>query len=141
LGLCSILPNILPLAAIGFLLRATGQPLQYISALALTMCLGIAVDDTIHYLYRYRSATGAGMNALAAVHDATRRVGAALCASTIVLVAGLVLLQVSSLPMVRRFSLLCIITLVIALLADLVVLPALLLLAPGKPAPQTNPRK
>ena len=53
MGLISILPNVFPLAVTGTFLALTGQALEMVSVCAFTVCLGIAVDDTIHFLTRF----------------------------------------------------------------------------------------
>ena len=49
IGLISIIPNLFPLALAGSYLAITGQSLEIVSVCAFTVCLGIAVDDTIHF--------------------------------------------------------------------------------------------
>ena len=61
LGLFSVLPNVFPLAATAALLVVAGMPIQYTSVMSFTICLGIAVDDTIHFLVRYRKLRAAGL--------------------------------------------------------------------------------
>jgi predicted RND superfamily exporter protein len=123
-GLVSILPNVLPLLATGTLLLAMGRGLQFASVLALTIAFSIAVNDTIHYLNRYRQLRGAGMPREKAVPLATRNVGPVMTATTAVICAGLCATFFSGLPLTSLFGLLCAFLLVIALIADLVLLPA-----------------
>ena len=54
IGLISVIPNIFPLAVAGTYLAVTGQKLEIVMVCAFTVCLGIAVDDTIHFLTRYQ---------------------------------------------------------------------------------------
>lgn len=134
LGLKSILPNLLPMVVSGAGLVIFGLPLQYTSALALTLCLGVAVDDTIHFLYRFRENRAHGLDPEAAVAEALITVGASLLTSTAILIAGFAVLQFSELPSIRLFSGLAMLTLMTALLADLFILPALLLIRRTKSA-------
>jgi len=126
LGLISFLPNVLPLAVTLGLLVLLGEPLRYNSALALTICLGVAVDDTVHLLFRYRAARRRGEAPSPAVLEALPATGSALVNSTLILGVGLAMLLFSSLPTIRLFGLLCIVTLLVALVADLILLPAML---------------
>jgi len=126
LGAISFLPNLLPLAVTFGLLGILGEPLRYNSALALTICLGVAVDDTVHLLFRYRRARQEGFLPADAVRTALPAVGAALVNSTLILTAGLGMLLFSSLPTIRLFGVICIVTFLIALAADLILLPAML---------------
>ncbi len=57
-GLIAIVPNLFPLAATGAMLAFFGVPLVIETVCAFTICLGIAVDDTIHFLSRYRVEIG-----------------------------------------------------------------------------------
>lgn len=54
IGLISVVPNLFPLAVTATMLVAMGRPLEISSVCAFTICLGIAVDDTIHFLTRFR---------------------------------------------------------------------------------------
>ncbi|MEZ5840692.1 MAG: MMPL family transporter [Hyphomicrobiales bacterium] len=127
-GLVSLFPNLLPILATGTYLVTTGQGLQFSSAIALTIAFGIAVDDTVHFLNRYRH-DRAGLPAPEAVRVANTAVGPVLVATSIVLCIGIGLTFISQLPMMRLFGRLCVLTLGTALVADLVLLPALLLIA------------
>jgi hypothetical protein len=126
LGLISIVPNTLPLAAAATYLVVTGQPLEMVSVCAFTICLGIAVDDTIHFLSRYNEEqTGPGTRN-EKIERAFHGVGTGLIMTSIVLVAGFASVATSPTPDIQKFAILGVITLVTALLADLFLLPALL---------------
>jgi hypothetical protein len=53
LGLISVIPNVFPLAVAGVWMVWSGYSLELVSVCAFTVCLGIAVDDTIHFLTRF----------------------------------------------------------------------------------------
>jgi hypothetical protein len=126
LGLISILPNILPQVFVGALLVVLGRPLQMIGAVLFTLLLGLAVDDTIHFLARYRREREATDDVRQAVCRAGAAVGLAVVTSTVVLVAGYSILLASAVPTNRLFALLMSAGLGAALVGDLVILPALL---------------
>ncbi len=133
LGLISIIPNIFPLAATGFLLLVVGQHLEIVSVCAFTVCLGIAVDDTIHFLTRYQEETAQTSDRKLAIRNAFVGVGTALIMTTIVLVIGFSTALLSDARDHRIFAMMGILTIGSALFADLLFLPALLLrYAPGK---------
>jgi len=138
LGLVSVVPNVLPLLAVTTVLVFTLGSLQYASVAVLSIGLGLAVDDTIHLLtaYRRRGGRAAGRRA---VEDAIRTVGVALCATTVVLLAGLGPLVLSGLPTVQLFGALICVLLVAALVADLVFLPALLVLVSDRAPEPVSP--
>lgn len=125
LGLIAIVPNMLPLAGAAAWMVFTGQPLDIVSVCALTICLGIAVDDTIHFLSRYRFELAQGLPRVAAIRQAFAEVGTGMIMTTIVLVVGFSSVLVSDNRDHRAFALLGVVTLSIALLCDLFCLPAL----------------
>ena len=125
LGLIAIVPNMLPLAAAGGWMVLTGQPLDIVSVCALTVCLGIAVDDTIHFLSRYRYELDQGLDKQTAIRQAFAEVGTGMIMTTIVLVAGFSSVFASDSRDHRAFASLGVVTLGIALLCDLFCLPAL----------------
>jgi len=125
LGLIAIVPNMLPLAAAGGWMVLTGQPLDIVSVCALTVCLGIAVDDTIHFLSRYRFELDQGLDKQTAIRQAFAEVGTGMIMTTIVLVAGFSSVFASDSRDHRAFASLGVVTLGIALLCDLFCLPAL----------------
>ena len=125
-GIISIIPNILPLAATAALRAMIDVSLDIASACSFAICLGIAVDDTIHFLTRFRNEQAAGHD----VHTAIRRtfvtVGTALVMTTVVLVSGFASVMTSQLPTHFLFAAMACTTIGIAVLADLFILPALL---------------
>ncbi len=122
----ALLPNILPIIIVGAFLHLTGRGLQFSGALAMTIALGIAVDDTIHLLSRLRhheQQAGIGIPILAALTD----VGPALISTSIILVLGIAVTGFSQMPTVANFGFLSGLVIVLALVADLLVLPAIVL--------------
>ncbi len=130
LGLASVVPNLLPILGIMLWLFATDQALSMTGIIALTVALGIAVDDSIHLLNRYCRA--GRQNAQRAVEHALGEAGPPMAVTTLVLVSGLSVTQLSSLPTVGLFGVLVIAAQIIALAADLCVLPAFLRLQKNK---------
>ncbi|MGK0217627.1 MAG: putative RND superfamily exporter protein [Planctomycetota bacterium] len=126
LGLVAVLPNVFPLAVAGSVLVALGIQLQVASVLAFTVCLGIAVDDTIHLLARYQHERRAGLEPSEAAIQAFLHVGRALIATTLVLLCGFGVMFLSSIATSKLFALIAVIGLIAALLGDLILLPALL---------------
>lgn len=126
LGLISVVPNIFPLAMTGALMWLFGQSLEIVSVCAFTVCLGIAVDDTVHFLTRYREELSRGGSPSAAIRRAFIGVGTALVMTTIVLIVGFATALLSDARDHRIFATMGILTIGGALFADLVFLPALL---------------
>jgi hypothetical protein len=126
LGLIAVLPNLLPLAAISAWLWIGGRHLDVTSAVAFTVCLGIAVDDTVHVLSRFRRELLRGGSVREVVERSVLAVAPALFVTTAVFVAGFGVLLLSPFPNLRLFGELSAIGFAAALAGDLVLLPALL---------------
>ena len=126
IGLISIVPNCFPLAVAGTWLAVSGQSLEVVTVCAFTVCLGIAVDDTIHFLTRFLEERKRTDDDEEAIRKAFTGVGTALIMTTIVLVAGFSTVLLSDSRDHFIFASMGAITLTAALFADLVFLPALL---------------
>ena len=126
IGLISIIPNVFPLAITGTYLACTGQSLELVSVCAFTVCLGIAVDDTIHFLTRFTEESARTDNREEAIRRAFTAVGTALIMTTVVLVAGFSTVLTSDSRDHRIFATMGGLTIAAALFGDLIFLPALL---------------
>jgi predicted RND superfamily exporter protein len=131
-GLISIIPNVMPLAVSGALQFFMVGSLGIAATCSFAICLGIAVDDTIHYLHHFRSERRKGSSPIVANQKTFVAVGSALVLTTIVMTAGLGTVMTSQLPPHVSFAAMACVTLVVALPADLIFLPALLTLFPGR---------
>jgi uncharacterized protein len=127
IGLISIIPNIFPLAVTGTFLVLAGQSLEIVSVCAFTVCLGIAVDDTIHFLTRFQEERPHSANDYDAIRRAFIGAGTGMIMTTLVLVAGFMTVVFSDMREQRVFAIMGALTLAAALFGDLVLLPALLL--------------
>ena len=127
-GMLSIIPNLTPIAvAFGIWGIFVGQ-INMAVAVVLGMTLGIVVDDTIHLLSKYiRARKELGKSPEDAVRYSFSTVGRAVIITTIILVAGFSVLMQSSFGFNADMGKLAAITMVAALLLDLLLLPALLL--------------
>ena len=127
LGLVSLVPNFLPaimsFGLWGYLVGRVGLAGSVVTAMA----FGIIVDDTIHFLTRYRQARRDGLAAPEAVRSAFRTVGRALWTTTAILSLGFLVFAFSGFELSWALGLLITITIVFALLADFLLLPPLLM--------------
>ena len=126
LGLISLAPNLFPLVVVGAFLALVNGTLQMVSAVLFTVLLGIAVDDTIHYLSRYRYELESAADTRAALRQTGYTVGAAILTTTIVLVVGYSVVFLSQVPTNQLFALLITLGLAAAFVGDILLLPALL---------------
>ena len=128
LGLASLVPNLVP-GALGFgvwglTVGQVGVSLSMVSA----MTLGIVVDDTVHFLSKYqRARRERGCAPADAVRVAFRTVGRALLTTSLVLVAGFVVVSLSSFELNSGMGKLTALIIALALVADLFLLPPLLM--------------
>lgn len=129
IGLISLIPNMLPLLITAAGLSLLGYPLQITSALTFSLCLGLAVDDTIHVLTHFQHDRRANRSVDHSLRITMLRVGPALLLTTGILLAGFGAMLLNPMPAIQMFAALCCITMISALLGDLIVLPALLLVA------------
>jgi hypothetical protein len=105
------------------------------------MTLGIVVDDTVHFLCRHQARRVEGKPVLEAAEGALVSVGPALTATTLVLCLGFLVLASSSFAPNAHMGQITALTLVLALVFDLLVLPALLTVLgppPGTPSGQRD---
>lgn len=119
----AIVPNILSIAVVLGTMGWLGIALDFMTITIAAVAMGIAVDDTIHYVHRYLEERDAGTGALARTH---RSVGYALLYTSLIIALGFSLLAFSDFIPSVLFGLLTALAMLTALLADLTVLPALL---------------
>ena len=127
-GIISLLPNLTPaLAAFGIWGITVGQVGIGLSIVT-GMTLGIIVDDTVHFLSKYlRARREKGLNAEDAVRYAFNNVGLALLVTSVVLVVGFMIMAQSHFYLNSSMGLLTSAVIMLALLIDLTLLPALLM--------------
>ncbi|MDX8394799.1 MAG: efflux RND transporter permease subunit [Mariprofundaceae bacterium] len=128
IGLISLVPNLLPAGlAFGVWGLVVGE-VNMAAAMVAGMSLGIVVDDSIHFLSKYlRARREDGMDAESAVRYAFSSVGIAIIVTSIVLVAGFMVLAQSTFALNSQMALLTSIAISMALLADFLLLPVLLM--------------
>ena len=127
IGLISLVPNFIPAAMSfglwGYLVGHVSLAASVVTAVA----FGVIVDDTIHFLTRYRQARSEGLSAPEAVQSTFRKVGRALWTTTGILSAGFLIFTLSGFESSWVLGILMTITISFALLADFFLLPALLM--------------
>ena len=126
LGLISLIPNLMP-ALLGFAIWALiSAEISMALSVVMTMTLGIVVDDTVHFLSKYQKAINNGASANEAILFAFNNVGNALLITTIVLASGFSVLAFSNFAINSDMGTLTAIIIVLALIVDLFLLPAML---------------
>jgi len=126
LGLVSVVPNITPLIVTLGYMGIRGYDLNVANVTVFAIGLGIAVDDTIHFLSRYRDEFSADGKVLSAISRTARGSGTAIVLTTILIIGGMAVLLSSSFIPTKRFAELTIVTMMAALAGDLLMLPAII---------------
>ena len=126
LGLIAMLPNLFPIVVLFGILGWLNLPVDLAIAMTASVALGIAVDDTTHFLMRFREFGGKLSNVESPVRKAITQCGPAMFHTTSIGTAGLIVYGFSDMPVVRNFCLAISAMLVLALLADIFWLPAIL---------------
>ncbi len=125
----ALVVNLLPVLVVGCAPHILNQGhLTPPLTLALTVAFGIAIDDTVHLLLRYHQALRSGLAASDALAQALKTAGGVMTMTTILLIVGLAVTAFSVFHPVRLFGATLSLSLLAALLTDLVLLPALLTL-------------
>ena len=128
LALISMLPNVLPVAVVLGVMGWFGMPLDMMTITIAAIGVGIAVDNTIHYLDRFRDEFPGDRAYVPAMHRCHGSVGRAMYYTSVTITLGLCILALSNFVPTVRFGLLTALALGVALAADLTLLPALLIL-------------
>jgi uncharacterized protein len=131
LGLLSLIPNILPLLIGAGFMYVTGIDLNIGSAIVASVCLGIAIDDTIHFLSHYYRLRRQGLSQTDTMTQIITFTGSALVSTTGLLVLCFGLYMLGDFTPMIDFGMLCAVVLVMALLIDLMFLPAVLMKLEG----------
>ena len=151
-GLISMLPNMFPVVVVfgfmGHMNRFAGGSIDAFlvdigSMMTASVAMGVAVDDTIHFLNWYRGALDSGYDRKSAIKIAYDRVATAMTQTTLIGGFGLSAFALSTFTPTQRFGVLMLILLGMALIGDLILLPALIA-GPlgkyfGKERPGANP--
>lgn len=126
IGFLAILPNVLAIDVFFGILGWGRLPLNLGTSLIATMALGMAVDSSVHYMWRLSRELHGESDQADAIQRTLRAVGGPMLYVTLALAAGFLAFAMSGFPPIRNFGVLTAITLATAFAANLVVLPALL---------------
>ena len=126
--LISLIPNLLPLIITAGVMGFTGIPLKPSTILVFSIAFGISVDDTIHFLAKYRQELIAnGWKINKAVFAALRETGISMFYTSVVLFFGFSIFMSSNFGGTQALGGLVAVTLMMAMLANLILLPSLLI--------------
>lgn len=126
---CSLIPNIIPLVVTAGVMGWAGVPLKPSTVLIFSVALGIAIDITIRFLVNYRQVLpNTGYHVETAVKFTVQQTGLSIIYTSLVLTAGFVIFCASSFGGTFALGWLTSVTLLVATVTNLVLLPVLLLL-------------
>lgn len=122
----SMIPNIFPLLFAGAMLGYLGIEMEAGVSITFAIVFGIAVDDTIHFLSKFKLAKDQGLALEEAIRTTFLETGKAICLTTIILFFGFLVLLFSINPPSITIGLLISVTLISALISDFMLIPILL---------------
>ena len=125
--LCSLLPNVIPLVITAGVMGWVGVPLKPSTVLVFSVALGIAIDITIRFLVNYKQETKQTSDIVQNVIQTIHSTGLSIIYTSIVLIAGFVIFCFSGFGGTQALGWLTSLTLVVATVANLVLLPALII--------------
>ncbi len=125
-GMLSMIPNVFPVFVIFGFMGWRNLMVDIGSMMTASVAMGVAVDDTIHFLTWFRRGLDKGMDRIGAIMLAYRRVGMAMTQTTAIGGLGLSIFAFSTFTPTQRFGTLMLTLLCTALVGDLIFLPALL---------------
>ena len=139
-GLLAMMPNLFPLLLLFGTLGFGEVPLDIGTVMTASVALGVSVDDTLHFLTFFQKGLLSGQSRREAVHFALRHCGTAMIQTSLICGLGLLVFGLADFIPTSRFAWMTASLIAAALLADLVLLPSLLLsplgswFHPGAPA-------
>jgi len=128
LGLVSMIPNLIPVLFTLGLMGWLSFPLDATTIMIGAMVIGVAVDDTIHFMHKFRLYYAESGDSKLAIRETLTTTGSALLYTSLVLAGGFFVLTFASMVNTQRFGLLAASATLVAFAADVVVAPALMTL-------------
>ncbi|MDQ7016879.1 MAG: efflux RND transporter permease subunit [Gammaproteobacteria bacterium] len=125
-GVMAMIPNLFPILVLLGVTGWLGIALDTDTLLVMPLAIGIAVDDSIHFLTHYRTELLRGKKSEEAIHSALTHVGQAMIYTSVVLSLGFLIFVFSVHQGLTNFGILSAIAMFSALLADLFLLPAMI---------------
>jgi predicted RND superfamily exporter protein len=128
IGLISMIPNVLPILIMTTVMVIFNFPLDMFTMLIGAIAIGLAVDDTVHFLHNFAKYKDKYKDTKKAVQMTLMTTGRAMLVTTIVLACGFFVFMFASMTNLFNFGLLTGIAIITALLADFFLLPAIMIM-------------
>ncbi len=126
IGMISMIPNVLPLLLLSIVMSIFDMPLDMFTMLIGTIALGLAVDDTVHFMHNFRRYELQYNNVDKATRLTLMGTGRAITITSIVLSMGFLVLTTATMSNMFNFGILTVLAILIALLADFFLIPAIM---------------
>ena len=126
LGLVAMVPNLVPIVFLMGFMGVTQIPIDMANLLIASIAIGVAVDDTIHFLHHFKAHFDLNGDVDEAIAHSLRHSGRAMVATSVILALGFFVYLGATMISLQRFGMLIGMTVVVALLTDLILGPALL---------------
>lgn len=124
-GALSLIPNVFPIVVLFGIMGWSGISLNLATSLIATIAIGIAIDDTIHFLSFFNTTVRETADQRAAAQATLRAVGPAMVMTSLALSVGFLVISLSGFLPIRHFGILTSIIMLVALTSDLLLTPAL----------------
>jgi predicted RND superfamily exporter protein len=120
----AILPNLLPIFSVFALMTLFDIPFDTATVMIASVAIGIAADDTVHFLAHYKEEKQSGLDTVAAVRCSLQKAGPAITYTSIVTAAGFAVLVLADFKPIQYFGLFTGVTMITAWMGDVFILPA-----------------
>jgi predicted RND superfamily exporter protein len=127
-----MVPNLTPILLMLGVIGVFNLPMDLFAMMVASIAIGLAVDDTIHFMHNFRRYYEQGGDPVVAVHQTLQTTGRAMLVTTIVLSIGFFIFGFAAMKNVRNFGLLTGFAIIMALLSDYLIAPALMVLVSKK---------
>ncbi len=140
-GLLSMIPNLMPIIMAMGLIKAAGIPMDMFTMLIGSIAIGLAVDDTVHFMHNFRRYHHHTGDVRIATRQTLQTAGRAMLITTIVLSLGFFVFMFASMNNIFNFGLMTGFTITVALLGDFFLAPALMTIFEPKETEMTDDEK
>ncbi len=125
-GLLAAIPNVFPVVVLFGVMGFAEIPLNIGTAMAAAIAIGIAVDDTMHFMLRYNQELKSTKSQARAMHSTIHEEALPVLATSVALIAGFLVFSLSDFAPVAQFGILSALVIAAALLADFVITPVVI---------------
>lgn len=132
IGLVSMIPNLAPISLGLCVMYVTNIPLDMFTLLIGSIAIGLAVDDTIHFIYNFRKYYLKTKDCALSIEKTFLTTGKAMVTTTIILSLGFLAYLMAEMSSIQNFGFLTATVIIIALIADIFLAPALMVIVAKK---------